>query len=140
MRASGHGELECGDLLDEAERQQSVVISDPDRPGNPIIYVSEGFERQTGYPPEETLGRNCKFLQGPKTDPAAVAAIRAALRSKAAITVDLLNYKKDGTPFWNRLRIRPLHDGAGRLLYFAGAQNPIRDDEVRPHPVDGVVD
>ncbi len=102
--------------------------------------VSEEFEAQTGYPPEEVLGRNCRFLQGPETDPAAVAAIRQALAAESEITVDILNYRKDGTPFWNRLRIRPLFDERGKLGYFVGAQNPIGADDVRAGSFEAVFD
>lgn len=103
----------------------SVVISNPAHPDNPMIYVSEEFEVQTGYPPEEALGRNCRFLQGPDTDPDAIAAIRHALRAQTTFTIDILNYRKSGEPFMNRLRIRPLFDEEGRLLYYVGAQNPV---------------
>ncbi|TCO73099.1 PAS domain-containing protein [Rhodovulum euryhalinum] len=112
-------------LLERDEREMSVVISDPSLPDNPMIYVSEEFERQTGYSAEEAVGRNCRFLQGPDTDPHAVEAIRHALRAQTPFTIDLLNYRKDGTPFVNRLRIRPIFDEDGRLMYFAGAQNPV---------------
>ncbi|MBN2905606.1 MAG: PAS domain-containing protein [Rhodobacteraceae bacterium] len=112
-------------LLDRDEQEMSVVISDPSLPDNPMIYVSEEFERQTGYSLEEAVGRNCRFLQGPGTDPHAVEAIRHALRAQTPFTIDILNYRKDGTPFVNRLRIRPIFDDAGRLVYFAGAQNPV---------------
>lgn len=105
-----------------------------------IIFVSDEFEVQTGYPPEEVLGRNCRFLQGPGTDPNAVKAIREALEARTEITIDILNYRKDGTEFWNRLRIRPLFDDHGRLLYFAGSQNPISEDEVCQGSVKAVFD
>lgn len=133
--ASGHGDLEKAALLTEEEREQSVVITDPALPDNPMIFVSDEFTKQTGYEPEEALGRNCRFLQGSESDPAAVEAIRSALRAKSAITIDILNYRKDGEKFWNRLRIRPLYGEDGTLLYFAGAQNPIRPDEVRSGPI-----
>ena len=103
----------------------SVVITNPWHPDNPMIYVSEEFEAQTGYPPEEALGKNCRFLQGPDTNPKAVAAIRAALEARTAFTIEVLNYRKSGEPFVNQLRIRPLFDDTGELLYFVGVQNPI---------------
>ncbi|GAA0303220.1 PAS domain-containing protein [Rhodovulum strictum] len=112
-------------LLARDEREMSVVISAPTLPDNPMIYVSEEFERQTGYSVAEALGRNCRFLQGPGTDPHAVEAIRHALHARTPFTIDLLNYRKDGTPFMNRLRIRPIFDDEGRLMYYAGAQNPV---------------
>lgn len=138
--AGGHGDIAKAALLSEEEREKSVVISDPSRPDNPMIYVSEEFETQTGYTAEEALGRNCRFLQGPETDPKAVQAIRDALAAQTEITIDILNYRKDGTKFWNRLRIRPLFDDKGKLLYFAGAQNPIPAEEARPDPIEAVFD
>ncbi len=115
---------ELRSLLEEDEIEMSVVFSDPSRPDNPMVYVSEEFEAQTGYSPEEAIGRNCRFLQGPETNPHAVEAIRQGLRAETRFTIDLLNYRKDGTAFMNRLRIRPIYDGDGRLMFFAGAQNP----------------
>ena len=112
-------------LLYSEERDMSVVVSDPSLPDNPMIYVSEEFERQTGYSAVEAVGRNCRFLQGPDTNPEAVQAIRHALAARTTFTIDLLNYRKDGTAFMNRLRIRPLFDEEGRLTYFVGAQNPL---------------
>ena len=103
----------------------SVVISDPSLPDNPMIFVSDEFENQTGYSPDEAVGRNCRFLQGPDTDPHAVEAIRNALNAQTRFTIDILNYRKDGSSFVNRLRIRPIYDGDGRLMFFAGAQNPV---------------
>ncbi|MFP4305066.1 PAS domain-containing protein [Rhodosalinus sp.] len=112
-------------LIEDDESEMSVVFSDPSLPDNPMIYVSEEFERQTGYTAEESVGRNCRFLQGPDTDPHAIEAIRQALRAQTRFTIDILNYRKDGTPFVNRLRIRPIYDAEGRLMFFAGAQNPV---------------
>lgn len=137
----GHGDIATkAALLSKEEREKSVVISDPSRPDNPMIYVSEEFETQTGYPPGEVLGRNCRFLQGPETDPAAVQAIRDALAARTEITIDILNYRRDGSKFWNRLRIRPLFDDQGKLLYYVGAQNPIPAEEVRSYPIEAVFD
>ena len=127
----GHGDISKAALLTEEEREQSVVITNPALPDNPMIFVSDEFEKQTGYSPEESLGRNCRFLQGPDTDPKAVEAIRRALETQSAITIDILNYKKDGTKFWNRLRIRPIYGYEGEVMYYAGVQNPIDASEVR---------
>lgn len=129
--AGGHGDVAKAELLTETEREQSVVITDPALPGNPIIFVSDEFESQTGYPPQEVLGRNCRFLQGPETDQATIEKIREGLRSESEISVDILNYRKDGSKFWNRLRIRPLYGDDGKVMFFAGAQNPIEPGEVR---------
>ncbi len=119
------GEAEFKGLLEADEAEMSVVFSNPHLPDNPMIYVSEEFEAQTGYAPEEAVGRNCRFLQGPETDPHAVEAIRQGLAARTRFSIDILNYRKDGTPFVNRLRIRPIFDEAGALVYFVGAQNPV---------------
>jgi PAS domain S-box-containing protein len=132
--ARGHGDLAKATLLTDEEREQSVVITDPAQPDNPMIFISEEFEKQTGYTPEEALNRNCRFLQGPETDPATVEAIRTALRNQTSIEVDILNYRKDGGKFWNRLRIRPIYDEAGKMMFFAGVQNPIPAEQVRETP------
>ena len=112
-------------FLEEDEREMSVVISDPSAPDNPMVYVSEEFELQTGYTADEAIGRNCRFLQGPDTNPYAVEAIRQGLKAQTRFTIDILNYRKDQTPFMNRLRIRPIYDADGRLMFYAGAQNPV---------------
>ncbi len=112
-------------FLEADEAEMSVVISNPALPDNPMIYVSDEFERQTGYSAEEAVGKNCRFLQGADTDRHAIEAIRQALKARTTFTIDILNYRKDGTPFTNRLRIRPLFDQRGELLYFVGAQNPV---------------
>ena len=128
---NGHGDVAKAALLSEEEREQSVVITNPALPDNPMIFISDEFEKQTGYSPKEALGRNCRFLQGPETDTDAVNAIRRALETESEITIDILNYKKDGTTFWNRLRIRPLYGDDGNVMFYAGAQNPIDPSEVR---------
>lgn len=112
-------------LLEEDEAEMSVVITDPSLPDNPMIYVSDEFETQTGYSVEEAVGQNCRFLQGPETSPHAVEAIRQALRAQTLFTIDILNYRKDGSAFVNRLRIRPIYDAEGTLMFYAGAQNPV---------------
>jgi len=113
------------ELLDPEESEKSVVVTDPNLPDNPIIHVSEEFERQTGYDRAEVLGRNCRLLQGTGTDPDAVRAIRYALLAETSFVIDILNYRKGGAPFLNRLRIRPIFDEQGGLRYFVGAQNPL---------------
>lgn len=112
-------------LLEDDEVEMSVVFSDPSVPDNPMIFVSDEFEDQTGYTTEEAIGRNCRFLQGPETSPHAIEAIRQGLKAETRFTIDILNYRKDGSPFLNRLRIRPIYDADGGLMFFAGAQNPV---------------
>jgi PAS domain S-box-containing protein len=130
----GHGDVDKAALLTPEELEQSVVITDPAQPDNPMIFISDEFEKQTGYTPKEALHRNCRFLQGPETDPATIAAIREALDKRTQIIVDILNYRKDGTKFWNRLRIRPIYDDHGRLMFYAGVQNPIPAEQVSKTP------
>ena len=103
----------------------SVVFPDPSLPDNPMIFVSDEFEEQTGYRPEEALGRKCRFLQSQDTNAHAIEAIRQGLKAETRFTIDVLNYRKDGSEFLNRLRIRPIYEGDGRLMFFAGAQNPV---------------
>ena len=112
-------------LLEAREASMSVVISNPHLDDNPMIYVSEEFTRQTGYLPEEVIGQNCRMLQGPGTSPITIQKIGSALHKREKIETDLLNYRKDGTAFMNRVRIRPLFDENGDLMYFVGAQNPL---------------
>lgn len=112
-------------LLEDDEVEMSVVFSDPSQTDNPMIFVSDEFEAQTGYAVHEALGRNCRFLQGPETNPHAVEAIRQGLKAETRFTIDILNYRKDGSAFLNRLRIRPIYDADGKLMFFAGAQNPV---------------
>jgi two-component system cell cycle sensor histidine kinase/response regulator CckA len=104
---------------------QGLMISDASLPENPIIYISPACERITGYTSEEMLGRNCRFLQGKDTDPDTVARIREAIGNERSCTVELLNYRKDGTPFWNELSISPIRDAAGRLTNFVGVQSDV---------------
>ncbi|BAU94043.1 PAS sensor protein (plasmid) [Methylorubrum populi] len=99
-----------------------VTITDPREPDNPLVYVNDAFARVTGYPRDEVIGRNCRFLQGPGTDQATVARIRAAVERGEPIEVELLNYRRDGTPFWNVLFISPVRDAAGDLVFFYGTQ------------------
>ena len=127
-------------LLGLEKIDRSVVISDPNTPDTPMVFISDEFEKQTGYSIEESLGKNCRFLQGPETDPKDIDYIRVALKRKKKITVDILNYKKNGEKFWNRLRIRPLFDEQGNLIYFAGYQNPISVEEVRRYTFNKILD
>ncbi|KAL3325244.1 hypothetical protein AABB24_039041 [Solanum stoloniferum] len=102
--------------------QQTFVVSDATKPDYPILYASAGFFKMTGYTSKEVIGRNCRFMQGSGTDPEDVAKIREALQSGSTYCGRLLNYKKDGTPFWNLLTIAPIKDDAGKVLKFIGMQ------------------
>jgi len=98
------------------------VVADPHKEDCPIIFASAGFEALTGYPPEETLGRNCRFLQGKDTNRNAVRQLTKAIKANREIHIILLNYKKDGTPFWNLLHISPIIGVDGTLHSIVGAQ------------------
>ncbi|KAJ7566378.1 hypothetical protein O6H91_02G099800 [Diphasiastrum complanatum] len=102
--------------------QQTFVVSDATKPDFPILYASAGFFGMTGYSAKEVIGRNCRFLQGAGTDPADVSNIREALSAGQSYCGRLLNYKKDGTPFWNLLTISPIKDDNGKVLKFIGMQ------------------
>lgn len=104
---------------------EGVTIADARLPDRPLIYVNEGFERVTGYPAAEVLGRNCRFLQGQDTDAAAVAEIRAAVAGERECVVEILNYRRNGTPFWNRLSITPVRDETGAVTHFIGIQSDV---------------
>jgi sigma-B regulation protein RsbU (phosphoserine phosphatase) len=104
---------------------EGFTIADARRPDRPLIYANQGFERMSGFPVAEVLGRNCKFLQGPETDPAAAAEIRAALAEGRQCLVEILNYRKNGSTFWNRLSITPVRDAAGEITHFIGVQSDV---------------
>ncbi|TCP95876.1 PAS domain S-box-containing protein [Sphingomonas sp. PP-F2F-A104-K0414] len=99
-----------------------MIITDPRLPDNPIVFVNDAFGKLTGYARSEIMGRNCRFLQGPNTDMADVDRVRDAIRARESIELDLLNYKKDGTHFWNRLLVSPVFNDDGVLLYFFASQ------------------
>ena len=95
--------------------EQNFVITDPSIPDNPIVFASQGFLTLTGYSLGQILGRNCRFLQGPETDPRAVELIRKGIETGEDTTVVLLNYKVDGSTFWNQFFIAALRDGGGNI-------------------------
>lgn len=99
---------------------QGILITNPRLPGNPIVYASRGFETITGYPARESLGRNCRFLQGPESDPEARKALREAIERGQECSIEILNYRKDGSKFWNALFVTPIRDERGSLNYFVG--------------------
>ncbi|OZB48993.1 MAG: histidine kinase [Cellulomonas sp. 14-74-6] len=112
-----------------------LTLSDAQAPDQPLVWVNEAFTRLTGYTPEDALGRNCRFLQGPATDPAAVQRMRYAVRSGRSISEVLLNYRRDGSVFWNRVVISPVHDADGQVTHLVGAQLDVTaqvgDDDAR---------
>nr|AML76786.1 putative LOV domain-containing protein [Mertensia paniculata] len=102
--------------------KQSFVLTDPCLQDMPIVYASEAFLRLTGYARHEVLGRNCRFLSGPDTDPSTGFLINECIESERACTVRILNYRKEETSFWNYLHISPVRDASGKVAYFVGVQ------------------
>lgn len=126
--APGAGATLRDAAMDEAPI--GITISDPTRPDNPLIYANDGFCELTGYPRDEVLGRNCRFLQGPETRAEPVAKMRAAIADEEPITVELRNYRKDGTMFWNRIGIFPIESPAGEVTHYLGYQQDVSDTKL----------
>jgi PAS domain S-box-containing protein len=123
-----------GDSLVVSIRNSPIasVISDPRLPQNPIVAVNSAFCALTGYPVEEIIGRNCKFLAGPATEPWLTERISAGVREHRPVLVEILNYKYDGTPFRNAVLVAPVFDADGTLEYFLGSQVEIPDAAIGP--------
>ncbi|WP_132251521.1 HWE histidine kinase domain-containing protein [Methylobacterium segetis] len=99
-----------------------MIITDPSKPDNPIVFVNDAFSKLTGYARSEILGNNCRFLQGPETNQEDVAKIRDAIERRVPVEIEILNHKKNGEVFWNRLLISPVFDDNGQLTYFFASQ------------------
>ncbi len=104
---------------------QGIIITDALQPDCPIIFTNRGFELITGYTAADALGRNCRFLQGRETDASTAAGIREVIREERAGSFELLNYRKDGTTFWNEMSITPVRDENGQLTHFVGVLNDV---------------
>eukprot|EP00522_Entomoneis_paludosa_P003806 CAMPEP_0172475138 /NCGR_PEP_ID=MMETSP1065-20121228/69713_1 /TAXON_ID=265537 /ORGANISM="Amphiprora paludosa, Strain CCMP125" /LENGTH=317 /DNA_ID=CAMNT_0013233333 /DNA_START=167 /DNA_END=1121 /DNA_ORIENTATION=- len=113
--------------------QQNFAISDPTLPDNPIVYCSQGFLDLTGYTLDQVLGRNCRFLQGPGTDQSAVQVIRKGIAEGVDTSVCLLNYKADGTPFWNQFFVAALRDAQNNVVNYVGVQCEVSKAVVEKH-------
>lgn len=103
----------------------SLTVADLSKKDSPLIYVNRGFEKMTGYLPVEVVGRNCRFLQGPRTDRKTLRQIREAIAEGRPLLVDILNYRKDASIFWNRLSLRPVFDDEMRPRFYIGIQTDI---------------
>src|SRR3712207_4775886 len=99
-----------------------MILTDPNKPDNPIVFANRAFLDLTGYTDDEIIGRNCRFLQGARTNPEHVAELRDAINEHRAVSVEILNYKRDGTPFWNAVYIAPVFGPDDKLLYFFASQ------------------
>ncbi|QDH10650.1 PAS domain-containing protein [Nocardioides dongxiaopingii] len=103
----------------------SFTLADATDPDLPLVWVNPAFTATTGYTLEESVGRNCRFLQGAGTDPADVDRIRRAVRAGEDVTCTVLNYRKDGTAYWNQVHISPVHGPEGALTHFVGIQTDV---------------
>ena len=108
------------------------VISNPRLPDNPIIACNQAFRDLTGYDDDEIIGRNCRFLSGPETEPWLSDTIRDGVRERRPVLVEILNYKKDGTQFRNAVLVAPIFDNDGELEFFLGSQVEIPADAPGP--------
>lgn len=106
----------------------AAVVSDPRAPDNPIVDCNQAFIDLTGYSRAEILGRNCRFLAGPATEANLTAALRAGIAARRPVMVDILNYKKDGSPFRNAVMVAPIFDANGDLEYFLGSQMEVTSE------------
>lgn len=100
----------------------AMIVTDPAQPDNPIIFANQAFLALTGYEQDEVIGRNCRFLQGPHTDKEALRHVQRALERHHEVCVEVLNYRKDGSTFWNELFLAPLFNERGQLVYFFASQ------------------
>lgn len=99
-----------------------MLITDPRQDDNPIIFCNRAFSTLTGYSREELVGRNCRLLQGPETDRGAIQRLSEAVAAERDVALDILNYRKDGTTFWNALFVSPVRDAKGEVIYFFASQ------------------
>jgi PAS domain S-box-containing protein len=124
--------------LDEAPA--GLVITDPDRDDNPVVYANRQFETLTGYDGSEVVGRNCRFLQGAGTDPETRGRLRDAIEARQPVSVDIRNYRKDGQEFWNRLDVSPVRDDDGVVTNFVGFQSDVTERKRRERAVEALHD
>jgi PAS domain S-box-containing protein len=108
-----------------------VTITDPQREDNPMIYVNQQFCEQSGYDTDNVISENCRLLQGPNTDPETVSTIRAAIDAEQPVSVEIQNYRKDGTPYWNHLDIAPVRDESWSLVNYVGFQRDVTERKER---------
>jgi PAS domain S-box-containing protein len=123
VRATGdHELLQPGETCPLDEARIGIGIADASDPDSPLVYVNEGFERVTGYDADEAIGRNCRFLRGPATDGETVALLRERIDAEESASVELVNYRQDGAPFWNQVRVDPVVDDGDEVTHYLGFQ------------------
>ena len=110
-----------------AQTRMAVILADAHQDDMPIVFANRAFLKLTGYQKEEVLGQNCRFLQGPGTDPYTVEKMREALANEAVVVIEVLNYRKNGDAFWNALHLGPIYGEDGTLQYFFGSQWDVND-------------
>lgn len=103
----------------------SIVLTDPTQEDNPIVYVNDAFEELTGYTKSEVIGRNCRFLQGERVDSERLLQFQEALENEEHLSIELRNYRKDGTMFWNQVTVTPIYDADGNLARYLGTQRDV---------------
>lgn len=130
-----HAEQGKGDPFAAAIRatRMAMIVTDPRRPDNPIVFANDAFLKLTGYGRDEVVGRNCRFLQGPESDPEAISALRDAIAERRDINVDILNYRKDGSTFWNALYLSPVSNEDGEVQFFFASQLDVTDRKLAEH-------
>ncbi|MCW1400975.1 PAS domain-containing protein [Novosphingobium sp. MW5] len=109
----------------------AAVLSNPRLPDNPIVECNQAFIDLTGYSRGEIVGQNCRFLAGEETEPQLTEELRSGIRRLQPVMVEILNYKKDGTPFRNAVMVAPIFDSAGELEYFLGSQVEVADESMK---------
>lgn len=130
-----HAEHGKGDPFAAAIRatRMSMIITDPRQHDNPIVFANDAFLKLSGYTREQVVGRNCRFLQGPATDPEAVEQIRDAIDQQTDIAIDVLNYTSDGRSFWNALYLSPVSNEQGELQFYFASQLDVSDRKMSEH-------
>lgn len=109
----------------------AAVVSNPRLPDNPIVECNDAFVALTGYSRAEIIGHNCRFLSGRDTEPWLTEMLRNGIRRRQPVMVEILNYKRDGTPFRNAVMVAPIFGAAGELEYFLGSQVEVPEDVAR---------
>ena len=117
-----------------------ITLSDPDQDDNPIVYANKAFELISGYSNEETVGRNCRFLQGQEKDQEELQQVRDAIKNAKPVEVTLKNFRKNGELFYNRLSITPLFDNEGHLIYFLGVQYDVTEQVLAQQEIKTLTD